>query len=133
MSSINFVFICVGNSCRSQMAEAIAKQLGHGAQSAGTNPTSEIHPLALKVLTDNKISNEIVKALKPQHVDSLKVEANSIVCTMGCGVECSLKPDYDFKLADPKNDGIDVFQKLFEVIERKIRAISLVETMKTDE
>ena len=52
---------------------------------------------------------------------------------MGCGVECSLKPDYDFKLADPKNDGIDVFQKLFEVIERKIRAISLVETMKTDE
>ena len=50
---------------------------------------------------------------------------------MGCGVACpKLKTDYDFKIPDPKDDGIERFQQVFEVIERKIRAISLVESMR---
>ena len=47
------LFLCTGNSCRSQMAEAIVNdRLGQTwqAQSAGTRPTGAVHPLALQVL-----------------------------------------------------------------------------------
>ena len=35
---MRILFVCVGNSCRSQMAEGIAKSLGYEAESAGTHP-----------------------------------------------------------------------------------------------
>jgi arsenate reductase len=47
------LFLCTGNSCRSQMAEAITNTLltsDWKAYSAGTHPTGEIHPLAIQAL-----------------------------------------------------------------------------------
>ena len=35
---MRLLFVCVGNSCRSQMAEGIARSMGHFADSAGTHP-----------------------------------------------------------------------------------------------
>ena len=43
---MRLLFVCVGNSCRSQMAEGIAKSLGHDADSAGTHPANEVSPNA---------------------------------------------------------------------------------------
>merc|ERR1712071_729002 len=117
---MQFLFVCIGNSCRSQLAEAVARELGHQAQSAGTEPAAEVHPFALKVLELNKVSN-----------DSTEIGENTIVCTMGCGVACpKIRIDYDFKIPDPKDAGMESFQQVFEVIQRKIRAISLVESMR---
>jgi arsenate reductase len=51
----NVLFLCAGNSCRSQMAEAIVNaQRGAfwEAVSAGTNPTGEVHPKTLQVLAE---------------------------------------------------------------------------------
>ena len=47
---MNLLFVCVGNTCRSQMAEALAKNLGFRAQSAGTNPGEKIAENAVKVI-----------------------------------------------------------------------------------
>ena len=40
--SMKLLFVCVGNTCRSQMAESLAKNMGFEAQSAGTNPGQKI-------------------------------------------------------------------------------------------
>ena len=47
---MRLLFVCVGNSCRSQMAEGIAKSLGHDADSAGTHPANEVSPNAIRCL-----------------------------------------------------------------------------------
>ena len=39
---VKILFVCVGNTCRSQMAEAIARSHGHVATSAGTHPGEEV-------------------------------------------------------------------------------------------
>ena len=47
--------LCTGNSCRSQMAEAFLRHYGEGrldAYSAGTEPATEIHPMARRVMAE---------------------------------------------------------------------------------
>ena len=53
------LILCTGNSCRSQMAEALWKTLGQGqwdAYSAGSVPTGHIHPLAIRAMQEKGIS-----------------------------------------------------------------------------
>ncbi len=56
---IRVLFLCTGNACRSQMAEALARHFGGGhveAVSAGSNPAGFIHPLALETMASMGIS-----------------------------------------------------------------------------
>jgi arsenate reductase len=49
------LFLCTGNSCRSQMAEGFLRHLGgdrFDAVSAGTNPAECVHPLAIEVMAE---------------------------------------------------------------------------------
>ena len=46
------LFLCTGNSCRSQMAEGFARKAGWQAYSAGTKPESAVNPFAKKVMTE---------------------------------------------------------------------------------
>ncbi len=49
------LILCTGNSCRSQMAEALWKELGKGeweSFSAGSKPSGYVHPLAVKAMTE---------------------------------------------------------------------------------
>jgi arsenate reductase (thioredoxin) len=61
MAKRRVLFLCTGNSCRSQMAEAIVNaRLGDTweAYSAGTQPAGYVHPLAVKVLSEIEIQHE---------------------------------------------------------------------------
>lgn len=65
---VRVLFLCTGNSCRSQMAEGLTRALGQGrvdAFSAGTEP-GELHPLAVKALAEAglDISHQKSKALE---------------------------------------------------------------------
>ena len=55
------LFLCTGNSCRSQMAQVIMNRLGKGrfeAFSAGSKPAGHVHSLAIKTLEDAKLATE---------------------------------------------------------------------------
>ena len=54
----NVLFLCTGNSCRSQMAEGFLRELGgdrFAAHSAGTEPAERIHPIAIEVMSEKGI------------------------------------------------------------------------------
>lgn len=61
MTSKKILFLCTGNSCRSQMAEAIVNDRLNGrwqAYSAGTKPAGYVHPLAIQALSEIGIHHQ---------------------------------------------------------------------------
>lgn len=118
-------FICVHNSCRSQMAEAWAKELGSDfmeVYSAGTEDYHEIKPLAVKVMKEVGINmdNQYPKLLKdiPKEVDYL--------ITMGCNVICPFIPNIhseDWGLDDPSGGQIEDYRKTRDFIREKVKEL----------
>jgi arsenate reductase len=75
------LFLCIGNSCRSQMAEAIVNaRLGDAwqAYSAGTQPTGHVHPLALRALAEIGIQHEG----RSKHADEYRAVPFDLVVTV---------------------------------------------------
>ena len=65
---MNILFLCVGNSARSQIAEGLAKEMlgsEHNIKSAGSIPTGKVHPGAIKTMKDIgiDISNHSSKSI----------------------------------------------------------------------
>ncbi len=52
---MKILFVCTGNSCRSQMAEGFARAAGVEAHSAGTEPAGHVHPMAIRVMAEKDI------------------------------------------------------------------------------
>jgi arsenate reductase len=83
-SKPNVLFLCTGNSCRSQMAEGFLSQYGgdrYAAYSAGTDPMERIHPLAVQVMQEKGID---ISSQEPKNVGEylgrLPVRHLIIVC-----------------------------------------------------
>ena len=75
------LFLCTGNSCRSQMAEAIVNaRLGDAweAYSAGTQPAGYVHPLALRALAEIGIQHEG----RSKHADEYRAVPFDLVVTV---------------------------------------------------
>ncbi|MFA6316834.1 MAG: arsenate reductase ArsC [Elusimicrobiota bacterium] len=78
---LKLLFLCTGNSARSQMAEGWAKELKRGpieAYSAGTNP-KPVHPLAVKVMAESGVD---ISGQRSKHVDTLKEYHYDFVITV---------------------------------------------------
>jgi arsenate reductase (thioredoxin) len=65
---LKIMFLCTGNTCRSQMAEGFARELGKGlieAHSAGVRPAGVVHPRAIAVMNEVgiDISGQTSKAI----------------------------------------------------------------------
>ncbi|DAC29205.1 MAG TPA: arsenate reductase ArsC [Candidatus Poseidoniaceae archaeon] len=115
---MRILFVCVGNSCRSQMAEGIAKFHGHDAASAGTHPANNISTNAITVLENMGIDTT---GMKPKNLTLFDVADFDLIISMGCGVECpSIKLDDDWQLEDPVGQSITVFEETAREIQRRI-------------
>lgn len=74
--------LCTGNSCRSQMAEALWEQIGNGAwesRSAGSRPSGYVHPLAVRVMAELDID---ISGHRSKSLDEFRDESFDVVLTV---------------------------------------------------
>jgi len=79
---LRVLFVCTGNSARSQMAEVLLNHRGHGAfraGSAGTRPAGAVHPLAARALTEIGLD---ATGLRPKAVESVLGDGWDLVITV---------------------------------------------------
>ncbi|MFN2190526.1 MAG: arsenate reductase ArsC [Candidatus Promineifilaceae bacterium] len=77
------LFLCTGNSCRSQMAEGFVKHYlkrKWKSVSAGTKPAEEVHPLAIKVMAELGIDISTYKPKTPDEFRKKKLDLVVTVC-----------------------------------------------------
>tara|TARA_Y100001934_G_scaffold85271_3_gene105983 strand:+ start:7788 stop:8204 length:417 start_codon:yes stop_codon:yes gene_type:complete len=116
---VKILFVCVGNTCRSQMAEAIARSHGHVATSAGTHPGEEVNANAMRVLTEGGID---CSGLYPKSLDDVDTTGHDKIISMGCGVQCPNIPiDIDWGLEDPLGQSIEFYRFTMQRIADLIR------------
>ncbi len=119
---MKLLFVCVGNSCRSQMAEGIARSLGHEAASAGTHPATLVSPNAVIVCAEIGID---ISNQQPKSVDNFSADDWDAVISMGCGVSCpAMKIDEDWELDDPVGQSIEVFRETRDAIRDRILGLT---------
>ena len=124
MKKPKVAFICVHNSCRSQMAEALGKKLAADvfeSYSAGTETKPQINQAAvrlMKAVHGIDMEQEQYSKLLSELPDIIDV-----VVTMGCNVQCPMLPcshREDWGLDDPSGQPDEVFLETIRKIEEKI-------------
>ncbi len=120
---VKVAFICVHNSCRSQMAEALCRYLAGDVfecYSAGTETKPQINQDAVRLI--KQIYN--IDMEKTQHSKLLSdIPPVDIVVTMGCNVACPYLPckhREDWGLEDPTGKGDEAFKNTIDMIREKI-------------
>ena len=117
-------FICVHNSCRSQIAEALGRHLAADvfeSYSAGTERKDHINPDAVRLM---KELYHIDMEAEGQHSKLLSdIPPVDVVITMGCNVQCPFLPcshREDWGLEDPTGKSDEAFLETIRLIEQKI-------------
>ncbi|WZL79796.1 arsenate reductase ArsC [Eubacteriales bacterium mix99] len=123
MSKPKVAFICVHNSCRSQIAEALGKHLAADifeSYSAGTELKGRINPDAVRLMKQLYGIN-MEQSQRPKLLEALPPV--DVVVTMGCNVECPYLPcnhREDWGLPDPTGKSDAEFISVMHTIEGKI-------------
>jgi protein-tyrosine-phosphatase len=121
------LFVCIANSCRSQMAEGFAAALGRGrvtVASAGSRPAGQVDPRAIRFMAEKgvSLSNQRSKGL-----DDLPPGVTwDWIVTMGCGDACPWLPArhrLDWDLPDPKSLDDGGFREVRDRIEGLVRGL----------
>ena len=117
------VFLCVENSCRSQIAEAFANIHGKEeilAFSAGSKPSGTVNPKAVSLMKE--INYDLSKH-QSIHIDKLPdVEIDAMI-SMGCGDSCPTiraRERIEWDIPDPKDMEDQDFKEVIKNIERKV-------------
>lgn len=119
-------FVCVHNSCRSQIAEALGKHLASDvfeSFSAGTELKDRINPDAVRLMKQH-YGIDMEATQRPKLLEDLP--AIDVVVTMGCNVGCPYLPCKrrgDWGLGDPTGKPDDEFIAVIKTIETKIQAL----------
>lgn len=123
MSKPKVAFICVHNSCRSQIGEALGKHLASDvfeSYSAGTEVKLQINQDAVRLMKQ-------LYGIDMEQTQSPKLLADipqvDIVVTMGCNVACPFLPckhREDWGLNDPSGKNDAAFEQVIQTIEYKV-------------
>ena len=123
MTKKKVAFICVHNSCRSQIAEALGKRLAADvfeSYSAGTELKDHINPDAVRLM--KKVYDIDMEQTQYNKLIT-DIPAPDVVIFMGCNVSCPNVPSQyaeNWGLDDPSGQSDEVFLKTIRLIEEKI-------------
>ena len=118
------MFLCTGNTCRSQMAEGFARELGKGLiepYSAGLMPAGVVHPGAIAVMKEAgiDISSQKSKAIDPELLGKM-----DIIVTL-CGnaeASCPMTPPEIRRMHWPIDDPVGAVGTEEEIVHEFRRA-----------
>ena len=117
------LFVCVENSCRSQMAEGFTRRMGGDIfepYSAGTGPADKVAPLAVAVMAEAGID---ISSQKPKGFADLPAGEFDYLLGMGCVDTCPFLPaasHIQWDIPDPKGKNIEVFRQVRDIIKEKV-------------
>jgi arsenate reductase len=117
------LFVCIGNSGRSQMAEAFFNKLSKTwkAISAGTKPDVIIHPYTIRVMKEVGVD---VSKRKPKLLTREMIEKADKIITMGCGADVCpasyLTKVEDWAIEEPYGKPIDKVREIRDEIKGKV-------------
>lgn len=124
MSKPKVAFICVHNSCRSQIAEALGKYYASDifdSYSAGTEINLQINQDAVRLMKQI-YGIDMEKTQRPKLLK--EIPTVDFVITMGCNVNCPYLPckhREDWGLDDPTGKNDENFKKIISIIDQKIK------------
>jgi arsenate reductase len=120
-------FICIHNSCRSQIAEALGRHIAGDvfeSYSAGTETKPRINPDAVRLMKQ-LYGIDMEKTQRPKLLS--EIPPVDVVVTMGCNVTCPYLPGTrreDWGLADPTGKSDEEFIAVIREIEGKIEQLA---------
>jgi arsenate reductase len=123
------LFVCVENSGRSQMAEGFFRRYaprGYITISAGTKPSGDINPLAIKVMKEVGID---ISNQKSKDITEDMIRNSTKIVNMGC-MDKSFCPTLfiphviDWGIEDPKGKPVEKVREIRDDIDRKVRQLA---------
>ena len=127
MNKPKVAFICVHNSCRSQIAEALGKRFAADvfeSYSAGTELKDRINPDAIRLMKQ-LYGIDMEQSQRPKLLEEMP--PIDVVVTMGCNVKCPYLPckrREDWGLSDPTGQSDQEFLAVIRTIESKIAELA---------
>src|SRR3989344_4693467 len=122
------MFVCVGNSCRSQMAEGFARAFAPAnveVFSAGTHPSGYIHPKAIRVMQEKgiDISEQYSKVIDPQLLAQMNLVVTVCEESQACPLVPPQVPHQHIPIHDPvgpyatEEEQLQAFRRVRDTIE----------------
>ena len=128
-----YIFACIHNAGRSQMAAAFFNQLADPTQahalSAGTHPGPRVHPIVVEAMREVGID---LSAAHPQLLTDELARNATLLITMGCGEACPYIPNLrreDWPLLDPKGLPLEQVRLIRDDIRTRVQALLLAECL----
>ena len=120
------LFVCVENSCRSQMAEGFARLHAAGrveAYSAGSRPSGKVNETAVLLMKEKGVDLGLHSS---KGLGDLPGGKWAAVVTMGCGDACPSLPAErraDWALPDPKHLPLEEFRRVRDEVEARVKVL----------
>ncbi len=116
------LFACVGNSARSQIAEAFCRELGRDVEcaSAGSSPAPQVDPSAVAAMKEVGVD---ISSACPKGFKDLPDLKYGYLVTMGCEIVCPFLPgarEVKWDIPDPHGKPLDEFRRVRDIIKTEV-------------
>ena len=119
------LFVCIENSCRSQIAEAFAKFYSNSSLkviSAGSKPSGSVNPIAIKLMSElgHELTGHYSKSVETV------IDCVDYLISMGCGDSCpNIKAEerIEWNIPDPKGMSEIEFKEVIGLIDKNVQSL----------